>query len=124
VAIADNNAALHLYRIAQEAVNNAIKHGKAQHINVALTRVNGSIRLTVRDDGTGFPKESKSNGIGLRVMNYRAGMIGASLTIQSSRETGTLVSCQLPDIQPGKPQVVKYGRSPKPTRGHAKQATE
>jgi PAS domain S-box-containing protein len=100
--IKDTNAALHLYRIAQESINNAIKHGKAQRIHVALTRVNRTISLTIKDDGTGFSKgDSKSKGIGLRVMNYRAGMIGASLTIQSSRSGGTAVCCQMRDPQPG-----------------------
>jgi PAS domain S-box-containing protein len=97
VRISDNNTALHLYRIAQEAINNAIKHGKAQCIVVVLTRTGGSIGLTVKDNGLGFPKiDSKSNGIGLRVMNYRAGMIGASLTVGRQRDGGTVVQCQLP----------------------------
>jgi PAS domain S-box-containing protein len=94
--VPDNNAALHLYRIAQEAINNAIKHGKAQRIVVSLGRSNGAVRLTIKDNGAGFPKnEVKSNGIGLRVMNYRAGMIGASLSVESQPASGTRVSCQL-----------------------------
>jgi PAS domain S-box-containing protein len=112
VSIPDNNAALHLYRIAQEAVNNAIKHGKAQHVTVGLGRQNGTIRLTITDDGTGFPTtESKSKGIGLRVMNYRAGMIGGSLTIESRGNKGTIVCCQLPELQPEKLQPAKSNRA-------------
>lgn len=85
VRIADNNTALHLYRIAQEAINNAIKHGKAQKIVVELDHNGGSLTMAIKDDGVGLPKtDSKSNGIGLRVMNYRAGMIGATLAITPS----------------------------------------
>lgn len=97
VRITDNNTALHLYRIAQEAINNAIKHGRAQQVDLSLVQSTGTITLVIKDDGVGLPKhESKSNGIGLRVMNYRAGMIGASLTIENQRAGGTMVSCQLP----------------------------
>ena len=103
VRIADNNTALHLYRIAQEAINNAVKHGKAQSIVVTLTRSNGILSLVVKDDGAGFPKsEVKSNGIGLRVMNYRAGMIGASLSIENQSTGGTIVSCHLQNGEPTK----------------------
>lgn len=111
VRILDNNSALHLYRIAQEAINNSIKHGKAQRIMVALERLNQTINLTIKDDGVGFPKiETRSNGIGLRVMNYRAGMIGATLTIDSQRAGGTVVSCQL---QTG---AAEKGGEPKKTK--------
>jgi PAS domain S-box-containing protein len=96
VEVPDNNAALHLYRIAQEAINNAIKHGKAQRIAVSLAQSNRAISLSISDDGIGFPKsDSKSNGIGLRVMNYRAAMIGGTLSIERQRTGGTIVTCQL-----------------------------
>jgi PAS domain S-box-containing protein len=127
IRIQDTNAALHLYRIAQEAINNAVKHGKAQHIKVALSRVNRSVALTIKDDGTGFAKgETKSDGIGLRVMNYRAGMIGASLTIQSTRGDGTVVCCQMNEAQPGDTVLPKataaasINKTPKPKRPKGK----
>ncbi|MFO1498064.1 MAG: ATP-binding protein [Verrucomicrobiota bacterium] len=102
--IADNNTAPHLYRIAQEAINNAIvKHGKAEGIVVGLVHNDGAIKLSIKDDGVGLPKtDSKTHGIGLRVMNYRAGMIGATLTLESQRNGGTQVHCQLPVSEAGK----------------------
>jgi signal transduction histidine kinase len=118
VRISDNNTALHLYRIAQEAINNAIKHGKAQRIVVVLVQSPGAITLSIKDDGVGLPKtDSKSNGIGLRVMNYRAGMIGATLTIEGQRTGGTMVTCQLPT---GK--VQKKDKAVKPARTGLKPA--
>ena len=124
VRISDNNIALHLYRIAQEAINNAVKHGKAQHIVIGLARTSGTTSLVVQDDGVGFPKsDTRSNGIGLRVMNYRAGMIGASLTIGSQRSGGTIVSCHLPNGESSKSVVGKTTRHPKTTRLPAKPVT-
>jgi PAS domain S-box-containing protein len=121
VRLSDNNTALHLYRIAQEAVNNAVKHGKAQHIVIALNRTGNSLSLEIRDDGIGLPKtDHKSHGIGLRVMNYRAGMIGASLSIESRRSGGTAVSCQVPLGEAGKTRAPAPGRNSKTQRGAAK----
>jgi PAS domain S-box-containing protein len=124
VRLSDNNTALHLYRIAQEAINNAVKHGKARNIAVALAHTGGSLSLKIRDDGVGLPKtDHKSHGIGLRVMNYRAGMIGASLSIESPRTGGTIVSCQLPLGETGKTPAPKPGKGkyPRPVRVAAKQ---
>jgi len=97
VLIHDETVADHLYYIANEAVNNAIKHGKAGHIAIRLlTRTAGGI-LQIEDDGLGFERTSVSqSGLGLRIMNYRANMIGASLVIQSIPAEGTLVSCWFP----------------------------
>lgn len=111
--VGDNNTALHLYRIAQEAINNAVKHGKAQRIVVSLVRAGNAVSLTVRDDGVGLPTENKSNGIGLRVMNYRAGMIGAALTVGNQRAGGTIVHCQLPSS----PEMVKPARKTPVAKG-------
>jgi PAS domain S-box-containing protein len=123
VRISENNTALHLYRIAQEAINNAVKHGKAQNIVVALTRNGGTVSLKIQDDGIGFPKaDHKSNGIGLRVMNYRAGMIGASLNVESQRTGGTVVRCQLPTAEAAKAPAPKPAKASKATRPAPKQA--
>jgi PAS domain S-box-containing protein len=117
VRIRDNNTALHLYRIAQEAINNAMKHGKAQRIVIRLARLNGSVNLTVHDDGIGLPKtDSKRNGIGLRVMNYRAGMIGATLSVESPNSGGTLVTCQMPTGEAPKNPPTKAGKAMRPVR--------
>ncbi len=89
----------HLYRLAQEAVTNAIKHGHARHIVIGLAVVKGGGVLTVRDDGCGFDAASKSQtGLGLRIMSYRAKMISGSLSLHSSSHDGTMVRCSFPLI--------------------------
>jgi signal transduction histidine kinase len=95
--VADNYVATHLYRIAQEAVNNAIKHGRAEWIEISLAGTEEIITLKVLDDGIGIgDKRSGGPGMGLRIMAYRASLIGASLQISSGHERGTLVSCSGP----------------------------
>ncbi len=97
VLLHDAARSTHLYRIAQEAITNAIKHGKAKFINVSLEKTAGSIRLTVTDDGSGLPKNARQgHGMGLRIMAYRAGMIGATFNIERLPESGTRVTCKLP----------------------------
>ena len=86
VGIPDNTVATHLYRIAQEALTNAIKHGKAKQVMISLTKVHDHILLAIRDDGIGLPKAAlKSKGMGLR--------IGGSLAVQRERDGGTSVTC-------------------------------
>lgn len=94
VLIHDNMMAIHLYRIAQEAVNNAMKHGKATEIVIHLGSLNGSVALTVRNSGLGFRRGAKGKkGMGLSIMKHRAGMIGAALDIRSDINGGTIVTC-------------------------------
>lgn len=94
----DNAAAVHLYRIAQEAVNNAIKHGRARNIVITLRTAPNQVELIVEDDGVGLPKSSaKTSGMGLRVMKYRAAMIGAAITVGPGRDCGTQVHCVMPN---------------------------
>jgi len=101
VQMYDNAAAVHLYRIAQEAINNAIKHGQSTKIDISLTSVNGQIILTIKDNGIGVKTNgSKPSGMGLRVMNYRAGMIGATVQIEAAAEGGTLVKCAVQNKRP------------------------
>lgn len=93
----DRVAAGHLYRIAQEAVNNALKHSGARRLDIRLARKNGTLRLEVSDDGAGLPASAASGrGVGLGVMRYRAGLIGADLTIEAKRSGGVAVRCTLP----------------------------
>ena len=98
VLIHNRGAANHLYRIAQEAVHNAIKHGKARHIAIGLSAVTGRGILSVRDDGCGIAEADANHlGMGLSIMRYRAGMIGGVLEIVRSGERGTLVTCNFPN---------------------------
>ncbi|MGA3170315.1 MAG: sensor histidine kinase [Chthoniobacteraceae bacterium] len=93
ILIHDPAATTHLYRIAQEAVHNAIRHGKARNILIRLGKAGSVIMLTVRDDGSGLPAAAApSHGMGLRNMKYRASMIGGNLTLENGRP-GALVTC-------------------------------
>lgn len=92
----DNTAATHLYRIAQEAVSNAVKHGRAVHVAVTLASGDDQVRLRVQDDGVGFPDQLGENrGMGVRIMHHRARIIGASLEIRRAQEGGTILTCTL-----------------------------
>jgi signal transduction histidine kinase len=95
--LADLNIATQMYRIVQEAVTNAVRHGKASHINICLDSADDEIVLTVTDDGTGLPENARAgDGMGLRIMAYRAGMIGATFHIERlSSLSGTRVTCAL-----------------------------
>ena len=93
----DVTLATHLYRIAQEAVNNAIRHGKSRNIIIRLAGKNGTGTLTIQDDGDGFAKKQASQpGVGLNIMNYRADMIGGSLKVQPNEDRGITVACMFP----------------------------
>jgi PAS domain S-box-containing protein len=97
VLIRDIDVATHLYRIAQEAVTNAIKHGQAQRIEIGLSHRRDKFLLSIQDDGLGFTERLENKeGMGIRTMNYRANMIGASLDIQKNPAGGTVVICTLP----------------------------
>ncbi len=101
VLIHDAVAATHLYRIAQEATTNAIRHGKARHIGVNLFHEAGLLSLTVEDDGIGLPETwQKGPGLGTRIMAHRAAMINAALTIEPNPTGGTLVRCSFPVASP------------------------
>jgi len=103
VLLHDNLTATHIYRIAQEAVSNALRHARAKHIEIALSASNGAIELDVRDDGCGIPDDSEDAGMGLKIMRYRAELIKASLKIDTAPGSGTLVSCTL--NKPGEPRA-------------------
>ena len=97
VPLLDVNVATHLYRIAQEAITNAVRHGKAGHINIRLDSTADEIILTIIDDGIGLPENARNgDGLGLRIMAYRASMIGATFNIERlSSLGGTRVTCIL-----------------------------
>ena len=97
VLVEDNLIATHLYLIAQEAVHNAVRHAAARQIEIHLARVNGNIALTVNDDGIGLPPNvSEAKGMGLRIMQYRARMIGGTLDCRNGPDGGTIVTCSVP----------------------------
>lgn len=101
----DKVATLHIYRIVQEAVNNAIKHGQASHIEIRLNPAQENhVVLTVQDDGIGFPKEFQENlGLGMRSIKYRVALLGGVLEVQPASPTGTCVRCTIPT--PSKPRT-------------------
>jgi signal transduction histidine kinase len=86
-----------MYKIAQEAVTNAIKHGKATKVAITLENGSDAIVMKIKNDGLPFPDlESRSTGMGLKIMNYRASIVGATLEIKGTGSSGTLVTCSLP----------------------------
>jgi len=100
VLVRDNSVATHLYRIAQEAVQNAIRHGKASRIVIRLAGDDQQITLSIADNGVGFGKHGDGKpGMGLRTMSHRAHVIGATLGITPGRKGGTQVICRLPTAE-------------------------
>src|SRR4029077_19434088 len=96
VLIHDPAASGHLYRIAQEAISNAVKHGKAEKICVELETVDDGTVLRVKDDGVGLPDLlPKTAGMGLRIMDHRARIIGATFEAGRGDSGGTVISCVL-----------------------------
>ena len=95
-------AAIHLYRIAQEAVANAVRHARCTTITVELTRTESDLVLTITDDGTGLPASParRPPGMGLHSMSHRAEAIGAFLSIHPRDGGGTVVRCALPEPTP------------------------
>jgi signal transduction histidine kinase len=94
ILLPDADTATHVYRIAQEAINNAVKHSKARKINLMLTGLEGSWTMSVQDNGRGFaPSQEHDSGMGLRIMKYRSQLIGASLNVESAPHKGVSITC-------------------------------
>jgi len=94
VALGHGMVATHLYRITQEAINNALKHGRPSCLRVSLENQTGRIALIIQDNGAGFAVDRReTQGMGLRTIAYRAGMIGADLEIESKPGAGTTIIC-------------------------------
>lgn len=107
VRIEDNETATHLYRIAQEAVTNALKHGLPKRVKISLSADDRRITLCVRDDGKGISSAAwQAEGMGLKTMKYRAALIGATLSIAPIKKGGTLVTCRLVENR-------NHGKTPK-----------
>jgi signal transduction histidine kinase len=97
VTLDESGTATHLYRIAQEAVRNALRHGRPRRIDITLASGERGMTLAVSDDGVGLPRTAATSpGLGLRIMAHRAVIIGASFSIEAPSEGGTLVVCRLP----------------------------
>jgi len=102
----DSRVSVHLYRIAQEAVANALRHSGAHSIRITLAKEDGEIVLGIEDDGTGPPSESaQAGGMGLRIMRYRAGLIGGKLEFGSGLGGGTQVVCRVATPPPTPPKI-------------------
>ena len=96
VRIVDNQTATHLYRMSQEALTNALKHGDPTHITVSLKADGELVTLEIADDGNGLGDAPRSAaGMGLRIMRYRAELIGAKLAIEPNVPRGTRIVCTL-----------------------------
>lgn len=96
ITLADSRAAIHLYRISQEAVCNAIRHGRAETVLIDLAAHDGQLILTIQDDGIGMLKDWQPTGMGLKTMSYRARLIGGALDIRQ-RAHGIKVICSFPN---------------------------
>ncbi|NLE37147.1 MAG: GAF domain-containing protein [Pirellulaceae bacterium] len=97
VRVEDDHSAVQIYRIAQEAVTNAVKHGGPRRVLVSLTERDADVLLEVRDDGLGIRDDvGSASGFGLRIMAYRARAVGGCLEINPGPEGGTVVTCSVP----------------------------
>jgi PAS domain S-box-containing protein len=98
VPVEDNHTATQLYYIAREAVRNAVEHAAPRKITIGLAVTHGVLRLWVSDDGSGIPGRAGggTGGMGLRIMRYRAGVVGAQLMIEPGKDGGTRITCSLP----------------------------
>jgi signal transduction histidine kinase len=96
VFVSNIAAAENMYRIAQEAVRNAVKHSAAKTIRISLTTVEDGLELKIEDDGTGIPPRAAGKGMGLRIMPFRAHVIGANFSVRQREGGGTLIICKLP----------------------------
>ena len=94
--VSDEGVALNLYRVAQEAVNNALKHARASEVIIGLREENDELVLTVKDDGTGIRSLRKNKRMEIHMMKYRADVSGGKLEIESRRGRGTTVTCRVP----------------------------
>lgn len=98
----DPLVAINLYRIAQEAINNAVKYSQAGALHIALTRTEGGCQLCISDDGIGMAlaPSQHDKGVGMRNMHYRASLLGGTFEISKNNPTGTRIAVTYPDQEP------------------------
>jgi two-component system sensor kinase FixL len=125
VLVHDNLVATHLYRIAQEAISNAVKHGRAKTIMIDLTADARELSMTITDDGVGLGQAaSDGKGIGMQTMQYRARLIGGALEVRPGKSGGTSVVCRVViPIGERKKAKSESQRAPKYAKEHTKQKT-
>jgi PAS domain S-box-containing protein len=97
VAVPDVRTATALYRIAQEAVNNALKHSGATRVVVRLATSGDTVQLDVTDNGGGFHNHAPNGGLGMQTMKHRAGLLGGQLVVQATTAGGVEVLCRVPN---------------------------
>jgi PAS domain S-box-containing protein len=102
----DETSASHLYRITQEAVTNAVRHGRAGRVDIVFATSASTFSLQIADDGQGFARATPSSGMGLKIMKYRAGMIGARFDIEANKPQGTLIKVISERAVPGSVQSI------------------
>jgi signal transduction histidine kinase len=103
VVVQDSEVAMHLYRITQEALSNAMRHSNATRVDVRLMRDRQGLSISVVDDGCGSSLQGRSDGMGWRTMHYRARLVGAQLEKLTPSSGGTTVRCSLPLPAPAAP---------------------
>jgi signal transduction histidine kinase len=97
VSLEESGTATHIYRIAEEAARNAVRHGRASRVRFELSSGEEGLSLSVRDNGTGIPEVGRrGRGLGLRIMAHRAAIIGAQFSVDAHPDGGTTVNCRLP----------------------------
>lgn len=116
IQVCGNELATHLFRIAQEAVNNAVKHSGAERIEISIRQERQRLTLEVADDGTGIAENDTTarSGMGLEIMRYRASAIGGNLTIGRNQPRGTKVRCTV-ELNPDKNELAE---TPKDSPAH------
>jgi signal transduction histidine kinase len=95
--LVDSSSADHLYRIVQEAVTNSLRHSGGTHIDIELHSTGGTLVLSIADNGRGIPRRSaEDGGLGLRLMEYRARLLGGALRLSGPGEPGTRIEVTMP----------------------------
>jgi signal transduction histidine kinase len=94
----NETSATHIYRIVQEALTNVIRHSRATDVTIGLETANGELQLRINDNGRGFglPAPDSATGLGLKIMRYRAQMLGGDLVLESGTGGGASVRCSCP----------------------------
>jgi len=95
IPIRDSTVANQLYRIAQEAVTNSVKHAAARHVHIRLATNGSELCLSVVDDGVGFPDKPRPGGLGLHLMRHAAALSGGTFDIRRNGEKGTIATCRV-----------------------------